>query len=479
MTGRPLWTSEAARAASRGRGEGDWTATGVSIDSRTVKPGELFVAIAGPSHDGHDFVADVLSRGAVAVVVSRRPEGVAADAPLLLVDDTLRALERLGAARRGVSDARIVAVTGSVGKTSTKEALRQALAATAPTHANVASYNNQWGVPLTLARMPLDTAYGVFEIGMNHAGEIAPLTRRVRPHVALVTTIAPAHLAEFADLAAIARAKAEIFEGLEPDGVALVNRDAPHHDLLARLAVEAGAARVVGFGRSEGAEARLLKVVGHDDGGCVTADLMGQAVAYKVGAPGAHWAMNSLAVLATVHLLGADIGRAARALADVSALAGRGARHDIDTGEGTFVLIDESYNANPASVRAALAVLGTTVPGAGGRRIAVLGDMLELGGKGPALHAELAAPIGNAAVDLVFACGPQMARLAEVLPPARVGARRDDAAALLPLVLEAVGPGDVVTVKGSLGMAMTPIVAALRSLSVEERTRAAGGRDAL
>ncbi len=475
MSGRALWTAEAARIATGGRRGGEWSARRVSIDSRTVAPDDLFFAIAGPSHDGHDFVADALSRGAAGAVVSRQPEGVAAEAPLIRVDDTLGALERLGAERRESSAARIVAITGSAGKTSTKEALRQALAATAPTHASAASYNNLWGVPLSLARMPLDSAHGVFELGMNHPGEIAPLARQVRPHVALVTTIAPAHLAMFDDLAAIARAKAEIFQGLAPGGFALINRDAPHYEILAKAAAQAGAARIVGFGRDGAAESRLLKVVEHPHCICVSADVMGQAVAYKVGAPGRHWAMNSLAVLTVTRLLEADIGRAALALADVSALAGRGLRHEVETEAGAFVLIDESYNANPASMRAALAVLGATPPDAGGRRIAVLGDMLELGSEGPEFHAELAEPIAKAGIDLIFSCGPQMA----CLTAATEAEHRADAGELLALVLAEVRPGDVVMVKGSLGMAMAPIVEALRARGAASGLRSGGGRDAL
>ncbi len=479
MTVRALWTAAEAIEATGGTGPDGWSADGVSIDSRSCAPGDLFVAIVGPSRDAHDYVADALSRGAAAAVVTHRPPDVPADAPLLLVDDTLCALEALGRHRRTRTTAKIVAVTGSAGKTSTKEALRCALAASGPTHASAASYNNQWGVPLSLARLPLDAAYGIFEIGMNHAGEIAALTHQVRPHLALVTTIAPAHLAEFADLAAIARAKAEIFEGLGPGGIALINLDAPHADLLAERARTAGADRVVGFGQDEAAEARLLKWVAQDRGSRVTADVMGQAIAFGVGAPGVHWAMNALAVLAVVGLLGADIAAAAATLPRVSALAGRGRRHDIDTGQGILTLIDESYNANPASVRAALAVLGDTPPACCGRRIAILGDMLELGAEGDALHAALAEPIVAAEVDLVFTCGDGMAHLAAALPPERYVHHGADTAALLRPVLETVRPGDVVMVKGSLGMAMAPMVAALEALAVEAPVHCAGGGHAL
>jgi UDP-N-acetylmuramoyl-tripeptide--D-alanyl-D-alanine ligase len=433
-----------------------------------LEPGDLFVALKGPNQDGHRYVEQAFARGAAAALVS---DGVEAPGPLLRVADTQKALEALGRARRAESAARIVAVTGSVGKTSTKEALRHVLARQAKTHASAASFNNQWGVPLTLARMPLDAAYGVFEIGMNHAGEIAELAPQVRPHVAIVTAIEPVHLEFFSGLEAIADAKAEIFLGLEPGGVAIVNRDTPHFDRLKRAAGKAGAARVLGFGAHAGADVRLLNLALHPACSCLSAEIDGQAATYKVGAPGRHWAMNSLAVLAAVKALGADLGLAALALAGVSAPKGRGLRHRVALRGGGFELIDDSYNANPASMRAALDLLAATPVGPRGRRIAALGDMLELGEASGRLHEELAGPAAGRA-DLVFACGPEMARLYAALPQARRGAHAADSAALQPQLLAAVRPGDAVMVKGSLGSRMAPLVDALLALGAP---RAANG----
>lgn len=468
----PLWTSEAAARATGGRSSAPWAATGVSIDSRTLEPGDLFVALKGPNQDGHRYLAQAFARGAAAAMVS---EDVQADGPLLRVADTQAALEALGRARRAESRARIAAVTGSVGKTGTKEALRHALGRQAKTHASVASYNNQWGVPLTLARMPADAAYGVFEIGMNHAGEIAALAPQVRPHVAIVTSIEPVHLEFFAGLEAIADAKAEIFLGLEPGGVAVVNRDTPHFGRLKRAALAAGAARVLGFGAHGEAEARLIKLAAHPTCSCVSAEIDGQAATYKVGAPGRHWALNSLAVLAAVKALGADLGLAALSLAEISAPKGRGERHAVELRGGSFELIDESYNANPASMRAALELLAAAPVGPRGRRIAALGDMRELGPTAPQLHAELAETIAERAIDLVFACGPHMARLYEALPQDRRGAYAEDSEALRPKLLGAVRPGDVVMVKGSLGSRMGPLVEALLQLGRAAAPRAANG----
>jgi len=469
----PLWTAGEAAGATGGRTTPGWAATGVSIDSRSLDSGDLFVAIKG-TRDGHEFVADALANGAAAAVVSRHPTGVAADAPLLHVDDTLAALNALGVASRARASGHIVAVTGSVGKTSTKEALRLAFGCQARTHASEASYNNLWGVPLSLARMPADAAFGIFELGMNHAGELGPLAKLVRPHVAIVTTVEPAHLAYFKNVAEIAAAKAEIFDGLEPGGIAILNRDNPYFRQLADAALGRGAARVLGFGANAEAWARLVSVAPGATASMVTAEIGGRTIAYKINAPGRHWVMNSLAVLATVGALGADLGRAGMALADLTPLRGRGQRHVVPFGGGTIEVIDESYNASPASMRAAIATLGAAAPGARGRRIAALGDMLELGPHSPRLHAQLAGAIAEAAIDLVFAAGPDMAHLDAALPAARRALHVEKSAELVAPLIAALRPGDVVMVKGSLGSRMGPVVAALLAFDGKPELMRAG-----
>ncbi|MGE3935297.1 MAG: UDP-N-acetylmuramoyl-tripeptide--D-alanyl-D-alanine ligase, partial [Rhodospirillaceae bacterium] len=341
----PLWTAAEAAAATGARAAGTWAATGISIDSRSVAAGDLFVALAGPSFDGHDFVADALAKGAAAAMVARLPAGVAADAPLLVVDDTLAGLGRLGAAARARTGARIVAVTGSAGKTSTKEALRWVLSRQGLTAASAASHNNHWGVPLSLSKMPRAAAFGVFEIGTNHPGEIAPLSRLVRPHVAVVTTVAEAHIEFFATVEAIADEKADIMAGLEPGGTAVLNRDIATFARLAASARARGVARVIAFGRHADAAARALNVHADGAGSRISADIAGLNVDYQLPVPGTHWVSNSLAVLAAVHALGGDVAAAAAAFADLPALDGRGRHHRVAVGRGTITVIDESYNA--------------------------------------------------------------------------------------------------------------------------------------
>ena len=462
--GPALWTAAEVAAATGARVSGDWCVAGVSIDSRTVAGGDLFVAIMGPNRDGHHYVAEAFGKGATAALVSRPADDAPDDAPAMLVPDTLTALAALGRVARARCEARIIGVTGSVGKTGTKEALKLALAEQAATHASQASYNNQWGVPLSLARMPRETRYAIFELGMNHAGELAPLARLVRPHVAIVTAVEPVHLEYFDSVAAIADAKAEIFTGLEPGGIALLNRDNPHYDRLAAAASAEGANEVRGFGAHPEAWARVIKAVQHPESSCVSAEIGGEAIVYRVGAAGHHWVMNSLAVLAAVRAVDADLGLAGLALARLIVPEGRGRRHRIALRHGAIELIDESYNANPASVRAALAVLGEADTEDGGRRIAVLGDMLELGDDAPGLHAALAGDVEAAGIDTVFTAGPLMAHLAAELAPSRRGGHAADASALAPLVAAAVAPGDVVMVKGSLGSRMREAVDALLAL---------------
>ena len=458
-----LWTTEAFAAASGGRLEGNPPAaiSGVSIDSRTIGVGEAFVAIKGENRDGHDFVETALTAGAGLAVVTegRTPPALG---PLLIVpDDPLAALERIGAAARARMFGSVVGVTGSVGKTGTKEMLRLALGELGATHAPVGSFNNQWGVPLTLARMPSETRYGIFEIGMNHPGEIRPLVKLVRPNVAIVTTVEPVHRAFFESEAAIAEAKAEIFEGLEPGGSAIINRDNPWFDLLAARA-RANGAQVVTFGEHASADVRLERVALGEDASGVQVRLFGEAVTYKLGAPGRHLVQNSLAVIAAVHALGADLARIMPALARFRAPKGRGERTQLSHASGPFTLIDESYNANPASMRAALAVLGQASPQGRGRRIAVLGDMLELGEEGSAEHRGLAAPVEKSQADLVFLAGPLMAELWRDLPEERRGAYAGSAAELEPILLETIGPGDVIMMKASLGTRLGPVVEALK-----------------
>ncbi|BBE74502.1 UDP-N-acetylmuramoyl-L-alanyl-D-glutamate-2,6-diaminopimelate ligase [Pleomorphomonas sp. SM30] len=458
---RVLWPGRSFLAGVGGTAIGALPAaiTGISIDSRSVEPGDAFFAITGDRLDGHAFVADALRRGAaVGVIAADRRGEVETDGALVAVDDVLAGLRRLAAYARLRTKAKVVAVTGSVGKTSTKEALRAALSGSGAVHASVASFNNHWGVPLTLARMPKNVAYGVFEIGMNHAGEITPLTQLVRPHVAIVTNVAAVHLEHFPDEAGIARAKAEIFTGLEPGGTAIVNGDNRWAGLLADAAREQGAT-VIRFGEVADADARLIKFALHEECSAVTADILGETVSYKIGAPGRHLVDNSLAVLAAVKLVGADLSRAMMALQRLEPPKGRGKRHTLRIGGGAATLIDESYNANPTSMRAAIALL-KQARAEGGRRIAVLGDMLELGPESPALHAGLLGPLTDAGVDRVYCAGQQMRELWKLLPRPMRGSYAETSAGLESLV-DDVRAGDVIMVKGSLGSRMGPLVEAL------------------
>jgi UDP-N-acetylmuramoyl-tripeptide--D-alanyl-D-alanine ligase len=464
MSDRALWNLEAMAAAMGAKRAGPLPAAvaGLSIDSRTIERGEAFFAIRGENRDGHEFVTAALARGAaLAVVAEPRRAAMPANAPLLVVPDVLAALNDLARAARARTRAKILAVTGSVGKTGTKDALRLVLGAQAETHASAASYNNHWGVPLSLARLPETARFAVFEIGMNHAGEIVPLARLVRPHVAIITAIEPVHLEYFGSVEAIADAKAEIFLGVEPGGAALINRDSALYPRLKRSAEAAGIAKVVSFGEHPQADARLVDVSLKQDCSSVRADILGSDAVYKLGAPGLHVVRNSLAVLAGAALVGADLAVAALALAALEPPSGRGQRIALQTPSGAALLIDESYNANPASMRAALALLGQAPVGRRGRRIAVLGDMLELGGAAAQFHRELVEPIVANAVDLVFCAGPLILALWQALPSERRGGYAEASAALEADVLASVRGGDIVMVKGSLGSRMGPIVKAL------------------
>jgi UDP-N-acetylmuramoyl-tripeptide--D-alanyl-D-alanine ligase len=460
-----LWTSDAMVEAMNGRPVGKLPEgiTGISIDTRTLQSGEGFFAIKGDALDGHDYATAAVAAGAALLVVAeaKLPALGKLKAPMIVVDDVLAALTRLGIASRERSHAQIVAVTGSVGKTTTKEALRHVLTQAGKVHASVASFNNHWGVPLTLARMPADTDYGIFEIGMNHADEIRPLVKMVRPHVALITLIAAAHLGHFKNLQEIAIAKAEIFEGVVPGGYALLNRDDKHFKLLEKLAQDAGVEHIKSFGENARADYRLMKLKLHDECSCLTARLAREEAVVKIGAPGRHFVQNVLAVLGAAHLTGADMTKVTLALASLRPESGRGARHLLEIANGTFTLIDESYNANPASMRAAIELLAAATPQGKGRRIAVLGDMLELGKQAPKLHAELSSVILANPINMIFLGGPEMAALKSAMPVEFHAEYRQTVDELQPQLLNTIRAGDVVMVKSSKGTGFAQIVKTL------------------
>lgn len=449
-----LWTAAEIAAATSGAVHADFAATGVAFDSREVGPGDLFVALTGETTDGHHFVDQAFAQGAAGAIVSQPTNH-----PHVRVADTTAALEALARASRARTAAMIIGVTGSAGKTGTKEALHAALDRIEPgtAHKSVKSYNNHTGVPLSLARMPRETRFGVFEMGMNHAGELAALTRIVRPHIAVVTTIAPAHTEFFPSVEAIADAKGEIFQGLEPGGTAIVPFDSPYRDRLI-AAARPHAGRIVTFGLNEGADVRAVEMMPGAAGTLVVAQIGTRTLSFTLSQPGAHWVANAMAVLAAVDAAGGDLAQAGLALAELGGLAGRGAQTDVPVGKGIARLIDESYNANPASMRATLRVLAATPAR---RRIAVLGEMRELGTDGAAYHAALAGPVAEAGVDYAVLVGEGMAPLARALE-GRIDLvhvpRAADAGEALQAVLAA---GDAVLVKGSNGVGLSAVVAAL------------------
>lgn len=457
---RILWTAdEIVRATGGALAGGAFDATGVSIDSRTIEPGDLFVALGGV-RDGHEFVKTALDGGAAGSLVSQAVAG-----PQVVVDDTLKALERLGVAGRQRA-ARAVrgAVTGSVGKTSVTQAIRVGLALAGKAHSSVKSYNNHIGVPLTLARMPADTERAIFEIGMNHADEIRPLSQMVQPDAVVITTVGPVHTENFPDgEEGVARAKAEIFAGLKPGGTAVLNADNVWFDLLRQDAERVGA-RIVTFGSDEGCDAQLLGFDQPVGGATVHARLHGRKLSFPILQTGFHWGLNSLAVLLMLEALHVDLDTGLAALGAFEPLEGRGAEQVIDTGHGRFVLIDESFNANPVSMSAALRSLGARPTE--GRRIVALTDMLELGPQSPQFHADIARDVEAADVDLVFCAGPLMKSLADALPSTRLGGYAETAAELAPQVAQAIEPGDVVMVKGSKGSKASQVASALRALDV-------------
>ena len=452
----PLWTAGELIEATGGTLSQPFDANGLSIDTRTLATGDLFVALLGEGRDGHAFVADALAKGAAGALVH---DDVSPSEPVLRVDDTLAGLARLGGFARtrfGKNGGLAVAVTGSVGKTTTKEMLRAALSAFGETHAAVASYNNHWGLPLTLARTPRDAKFCIAEIGMNHAGEIAPLARLARPHVAVITTIAKAHIGHLGTIEAIADEKASIMRGLVTGGIAVLPADSPQ---LTRLRDAAGDAVVLTFGTDPAADVRLVHREADADGSLIQIDIVGHRTSLRLNAPGQHMAMNAVATLAAVAALGLDPAKAIGALQAFTPLAGRGARRDLLLPSGSVLLLDESYNGNGASMRAALDVLRLQPAR---RRIAVFGDMLELGADGSAEHAGLAeAVIGS--VDCLFTCGPLMRTLFDVIPEAMRGAHAADSTALAPIVAAAMAPGDAILVKGSLGSNMKRVIEAIES----------------
>jgi len=464
MSATPLWSTIAMAEAMRASINGALpeAISGLSIDSRTIAPGEAYFAIKGDVHDGHDFVAAALKAGAaLAVVEVAQRDRFASDAPLLVVDDVLAGLVALAYAARARLHAQVIAITGSVGKTSTKEALRRVLDAQGPTHASTASFNNHWGVPLSLARCPASVRFAIFEIGMNHAGEIETLVKMVLPQVAVITTVEPVHLEFFAGIEAIADAKAEILAGVEPGGAVVLNRDNSQFSRLQKHAKKLGISRIVSFGADKESDARLLEVSLHADRSAVHANILGLDVTYKLGMPGRHMAMNSLAVLAAASLAGADLALAALSLSQIEPAAGRGARRALEVASGEATLIDESYNANPASMAAALSVLGAAAIGPQGRRIAVLGDMLELGPTSAMLHRGLVDAVKANHIDLVYCCGPLMRNLWDALSTGKRGGYADSADTLESQLVGAIRAGDAIMVKGSLGSKMKTIVNAL------------------
>jgi UDP-N-acetylmuramoyl-tripeptide--D-alanyl-D-alanine ligase len=454
----PLWTAKEIVAATGGAPFGDaFAATGVSIDTRTLEPGDLFVALAG-ERDGHDFVSQALAKGAAGALVTRPVDGAG-----VVVADALKALESLGlAARDRARHAKRGAVTGSVGKTSVTQAGAAGLAMAGRSHASVKSYNNHIGVPLTLARMPANTRRAVFEIGMNHAGEIEPLSRMVAPEVVVITTVGAVHVENFPDgEAGVARAKAEVFAGLATGGTAILNADDPWFEFLRGEAIRAGA-RVLTFGSHDEADAELLTFSAGEDSARVTARIGGQSLSFPLRQSGYHGGLNSLAVLLMLAELGVDRQTSLRAVSSFTPLEGRGAARQIHLPDGAFTLIDESYNANPLSVGAALRTLGARP--AKGRRIVALTDMLELGAESAKLHAGLAEAIEAARVDLVFCAGPLMHSLWEALPPTRQGGYAPEGAELEPQLVRAIEPGDVVMVKGSRDSKAQALAGALKAL---------------
>lgn len=465
-----LWSASEAASATHGDAVGDWMASGVSIDTRTLNPGDLFTALRGPNHDGHDHVQDALNKGAAAAVVERAYSNAPDGAGLLRVDDTEQALRDLAAQARARTSAQICGVTGSVGKTGTKELLSAALGAQGKVSATAGNLNNHFGLPLSLSRMPADTDFGIFEMGMNHAGEISPLSKLACPHVAMIMSIESVHIENFDGIEGIADAKSEIFDGLLDGGTAVISRDTPFFDKLAERARECGAAEVWGFGMHSLSNARFLAADPTPTGQHVQASIGSKHLKYHLSMRGRHWAINTLGVLAAVASLGADLDAAAQALMNVKPPKGRGEIHTVNAEDGAFAIVDETYNASPVAVRAAMDVLKNSSPGRGGRRVVVLGDMLELGDDAEREHLSLANDITAHDFDLVFACGEHMPGILERLPDDMRGGAAPNSEELAGLVAKRVRSGDLVLVKGSFGSQMGKVVRQLMALDVTRET---------
>lgn len=467
-----LWTAASAQKATKGTLHGfqDWQASGVTLDTRKLQEGDLFVAIKGPNFDGHHYIEHALKAGAVACLVSEIPENSPKDAPLLLVQDSFIGLQDLAKFARDRISCPVIGVTGSVGKTGTKEALKHCLSEQGKCYATTGNLNNHFGVPLTLANMPADCDSVIIEMGMNHAEEIRPLSKLARPDVALITTIAPVHIEFFDSVADIARAKAEIFDGVPTDGHLLLNHDDKWFPLLCEIAQKTNHKNVHSFGARTESSVFLKESECLASGSKVVASIFGEEVRYKVGITGHHHILNSLAVLGAIALIQKDVHKAAHCLQTLQPVKGRGEKELIPLkGKGMadriFTLIDESYNASPISMKAAFQVLGQTLTGKQGRRIAVLGDMLELGEKSPNYHAKLAKDLQEEPIDMVFACGKMMAYLYESLPEQVKSGYAPSSEQLSGLVTEAIQPGDIVMIKGSLGSKMNIIVQDVKALA--------------
>lgn len=467
-----LWTARDAVKATNGTTKGDWFATGVSIDTRTLKEGDLFIAIKGDHSDGHAYVQAALDKGAAAIVVDHIPENIPAE-KILLVTDTLKAMQDLARFARARTAAKIIGITGSVGKTGTKEMLGLALSQYGVTHWSQKSYNNHWGVPLSLSRMAAGSDFAVFEMGMNHHNEITPLSMQVQPHIAIITTIAPVHIEHFPEgIDGIAYAKSEIFNGMDEHGIAVINHDVAQHKILKDQANKKGIKKIFSFGEGEGADAQLLSIITASNGVRAEADILGEKISFQLRDAGKHQAVNALAVLLSLKLAGLELAPAIKALQAIEPPAGRGKREFINIGDehNPVTLIDESYNASPVAMQAAFKVLALIDPGRGGRRVAILGDMLELGADSARLHAELALPLRAANVDLVYTCGAMMKNLHDALPANQKKVHKNTSLELAEIVPDVLVPGDVVMIKGSLGSKMASVVEALRQLPVKRKS---------
>ncbi len=463
MNQEHLWSAHEIAAVTGGTASGTWFSSGVSINTRTLKVGDLFVAIRGPMFDGHQFAAEAVKKGASGLLIDTHPANLPERAPIVLVNDTLAALHALGNASRRRSEALIIAVTGSVGKTSTKNALYHALSLQGQTTCSQASHNNFWGVPLSLSQMARRDQFGIFEVGMSHPGEISPLSKMISPNIAIITNVEPAHTANFDSLELVAKEKAEIFDGLEPSGVAVLNADNKFFSYLKARSKSVGVRNLLTFGSASDADTRLISLSSDCQGSYIEASIKGKRISYKVSLPGKHQVMNSLATLTAIHAAGADIDAAAASFGQLVPLPGRGKSYQCRILGGSIKLIDESYNANPASMRAALDNLGNTKIDPPGRRIAVLGDMLELGRNSQTYHLNLAPTILKNQVEKIFAVGNQMEGLFESLPPDMQCFFSADTKGLTKEILKILQPNDIVLVKGSNAVGMASVVTEIRA----------------